>query len=146
MALFTASRHIVTIGTLSSTHQLCLTKEMLSCQTCWDCLQVSLFMQLHHSALNQPCILLLEMIAFAGANASLLKLAGPQKDGSGTLQSYASILLMTPVRDDNLMSALKIGDPQYGTRTEGVLGTLGFRTFLQACHMCHSHTVLHSCR
>ncbi|CAL8467104.1 g6640 [Coccomyxa elongata] len=53
---------------------------------------------------------------------------------------------MTPVKDDNLISALKLGDPQYGTRTEGVLGTLGFRTFLQACHICQSHTVLHSCR
>ncbi len=42
---------------------------------------------------------------------------------------------MTPVKDETHISALKLGDPQYGTRTEGVLGTLGFRTFLQACHM-----------
>ena len=66
-----------------------------------------------------------------------VQLAEAQKgtSGSQTLQRYASVLLMIPSQEsgEDLISALKLGDSQYTSRTEGEPGTLAFRTFLQAC-------------
>ncbi len=41
---------------------------------------------------------------------------------------------MSPSRgsEDDLISALKLGEPKYTSRAEGEPGTLGFRAFLQA--------------
>lgn len=61
----------------------------------------------------------------------------PQKDASGSqkLERYASVLVMSPSHreDSNFISALKLNDSKYSSRTEGDPGTLAHRTFLQAC-------------